>query len=542
MIERLVVKGFRILRDFEWCPQEGANILVGDNASGKSTVLDALELVLGCRIDGKRASEELTPYWFNVLDVKEFFSALDAGDSSCQPPSILIEAYLGSTSGELARTSGLNNSKNDDSAGLKLEVTVEDDLLCEFFAACREERSGERLLPVEYYTIKWSIFQGGLIRRSPNGLVCTRIDSTPAMAYRSADGFARSIVDENLSAEELRSVSGSYRNLRQEIDDAILSKMLGFATAEERFKDVGLQMDQSSRSDWRNSIVLQRAGIPLSQTGTGFQVETKAFFALQKSAETKVLLMEEPENHLSHTSLTRLLGMVGNQLGDRQLFVTTHSAFVLNRLGLDRLALVNEGRGPIGISGLKRDTVRFFQKQSGVDTLRIVLSEKVVIVEGPSDEMVFNWEYEKRFGKEPREDGIDVIAYGVSGKRALELAHALGKGKMAVLRDNDETEPSKWISDAAEFLEDGKRQMFVSELGMGKTLEPQMVSANRDKLDTLKKVLGLKTDEETSMAKEMESKKTEWAWRLASADTAESYGLSVPSYFTQAIDFITSHE
>lgn len=542
MIERLVVKGFRILRDFEWCPQEGANILVGDNASGKSTVLDALELVLGCHINGRRASEEITPYWFNTLDVKEFFASLDADGGCCMPPSILIEAYFGSMPGELARTSGLNNSKGVDSAGLKLEVTVDDVLLCEFFAACRDEQAVGRVLPVEYYTIKWSVFQGGAIRRAPNGLMCTRIDSVPAPAYRSADAFARSIVDENLSAEELRNVSGNYRKLRQSIDDTVLSKMLGATATDERFKNVGLQMDQSSRSDWRNGIVLQQAGLPLSQAGTGFQVETKAFFALQKSTETKVLLMEEPENHLSHTSLTRLLGMVSDQLGDRQLFVTTHSAFVLNRLGLDRLALLSEGRSPVSITELSKDTVHYFQKQSGVDTLRIVLSDRAVIVEGPSDEMVFNWEYRKRFSREPREDGIDVIAYGVRGKRALELARELGKGKMAVLRDNDESDPSKWIEDAAAFLEDGKRRMFVGELGMGKTLEPQMVSANRDKLEMLKKVLGLKSNEEASMAKEMESKKTEWAWRLASADTAESYGLTAPSYFTEAIDFITSHE
>lgn len=54
MIRKIIVKGFRILRDFSWEPKEGINILVGDNASGKSTVLDAIELAMSCRVNGRR--------------------------------------------------------------------------------------------------------------------------------------------------------------------------------------------------------------------------------------------------------------------------------------------------------------------------------------------------------------------------------------------------------------------------------------------------------------------------------------------------------
>lgn len=542
MIERVVVKGFRVLRDFEWCPQEDVNILVGDNASGKSTVLDALELCLGCRINGRRAADELTPYWFNAQDVNEFFTSLDKGDASCVPPSILIEVYFKAVPGKVARTRGVCNSRKEDSAGIKLEIALDEELLPDFFAACREEGPMGRVLPVEYYTIRWSVFQGRAIRQAPEGVACARIDAAPPVSFRNADSLARSIVDENLSAKELRDVSGSYRLLRQHIDSEILSKMLGVTSDDDRFSDVGFQMDQSPRSDWRNSVVLQQAGMPLTQAGMGFQVEAKAFFALQKSSESKVLLMEEPENHLSHTTLTRVLGMLSGGLGGRQLFLTTHSAFVLNRLGLDKLALMSGGKSPVGISGLAEDTVLYFQKQSGVDTLRIVLADRVVIVEGPSDEMVFNWAYRKVRGKEPREDGIDVITYGTRGKRALELGHALGRDKMAVLRDNDGKDPSKWIDAAAAHLEDGKREMFVGAEGMGKTLEPQMVSANAGNLSLLRKVFGLKGINGKKLSEEMESEKTEWAWQLASSEPALSSGLCVPSYITDAIDFISPHE
>ena len=542
MIERVLVKGYRILRDFEWEPHDGINILVGDNASGKSTVLDAIELALSCRVNGRRASDELSPYWFNAEDVKEFFASIETGAGMAYPPSILVELYLRPDSGDVSRTRGAHNSKGADAAGLKLEIRVDKELLGEFYKTCREEGPSGKVLPVEYYTLKWSIFEGQTIKRIPDGIACARIDAVPRTSFRSADGLARSVVDENLSQDEIRGVSTRYRLLRQRIDRDVLSDMLGASTDDGLSGDIGFQMDQSMLSDWRNDIVLQQGGIPLSQAGRGVQVETKAYFALKKSEASKVLLMEEPENHLSHTTLMRVLGMIGDKLEGRQLFVTTHSAFVLNRLGLDRLALMCDGRRPACIEGLSKDTVSYFKKQSGVETLRLVLADRVAVVEGPSDEMVFNWAYRKRFGKEPREDGIDVIAYGTRGKRALELAKALGRDRMAVLRDNDGKDASKWTGDASAFLEEGKREMFVGETALGKTLEPQMVSANSKNLELLRTVLGLSSTGAKAMADEMKGDKTEWAWALASCDAEKSNTLQAPKYISDAIEFIHPHE
>ena len=253
-----------------------------------------------------------------------------------------------------------------------------------------------------------------------------------------------------------------------------------------------------------------------------------------------MLLMEEPENHLSHTSLTRLMGLIESHLSERQLFITTHNAFVLNRLGLDRLALVHDGRSPIGIDELREDTADYFRKQSGIDTLRIVLASTVVLVEGPSDEMIFNWAYEKEYAHEPREDGIDVISYGVRGKRALELAKALGKERVAVLRDNDGKEPGKWLTDASDYLEKGKRELFVGEDASLRTLEPQMVGANGDNLRQLASAIGYNNEDVSgeALVNYMVSRKTEWAWELVSKDLEETRGINAPRYFLDAIRFV----
>jgi predicted ATP-dependent endonuclease of OLD family len=104
--------------------------------------------------------------------------------------------------------------------------------------------------------------------------------------------------------------------------------------------------------------------------------------------------MEEPECHLSHTSLRELLALIDESLEEgQQAFISTHSPYVLNRLGLDKMSVMAAGSSPACISRLSPETTRYFKKLSGYDTLRIVLAKKIVIVEGPTDEMVFDWAF-----------------------------------------------------------------------------------------------------------------------------------------------------
>ena len=78
MIERIIIRGYRLFRDFEMAPKSGLNVIVGGNEAGKSTLLEAIALGLTGRVNGRRAEEEISPYWFNKDTVAEYFS-LESG-------------------------------------------------------------------------------------------------------------------------------------------------------------------------------------------------------------------------------------------------------------------------------------------------------------------------------------------------------------------------------------------------------------------------------------------------------------------------------
>ena len=179
------------------------------------------------------------------------------------------------------------------------------------------------------------------------------------------------------------------------------------------------------------------------------------------------------------------------------------------------------------------ETVRYFQRLSGFDSLRIVLADKLVLVEGPSDEMVFERAFMQKHNEAPLDRGIDIVStFGIALSRPLELCSALGR-HAAALRDNDGKAILHWTQRFEAFLENGKREIFVGDPEQGSTLEPQLVAVNDDK--ALREVLVVKREEVTP-CEWMKQNKTEAALRLLEAP--DSFVLQVPDYITRAIEFI----
>src|SRR6185503_10822948 len=98
--------------------------------------------------------------------------------------------------------------------------------------------------------------------------------------------------------------------------------------------------------------------------------------------------------------LNVLLDRIDEKCQGRQVFIATHSAFVLNKLGLDRTVLLRQGT-PAFLSDLSATTQSYFRRLPGYDTLRLLLAKRTVLVEGPSDELFFQKAYRQAKGRLP---------------------------------------------------------------------------------------------------------------------------------------------
>lgn len=529
MISRIKATNYRCFQYLDFTPNHDLNIIVGDNEAGKSTLLEVVSLLISGRLHGRWASDDLNPYWFNQEVVRGYFDGLEDGGTPSLP-EIDLEIYFDEDTPGTSRLRGIHNSKGEDCPGLRMRVRPDPEHADEL-AAYLAGSDLPRLIPTDLFMVSWHDFSGETVSRQPRGLGFALVNSNIATAYSGIDYKLRQLLRDFVSPQESAKIALEHRKAKAAITAGTLQAVNQRIDAEGDSFGVSLQMDQSAAANWDAVVAPHIDDTPFSMLGQGRQVATKIALAMSRTSDhSQFVLVEEPENHLSHTQMQSVLERIKSLSKGRQLFITTHSSFVLNRLGFQSIHLMHNAElVPLDTSVVSQDTIDYFHKQSGYDTLRLAVASKVVLVEGPSDEMIFNLAYKKIRGVEPRANGIDVIALGTRGKRALELGKALNR-KMAVLRDNDTKVPAHWKLQAAAFLEDGKRELFIGEPTLGTTLEPQVVNAgNEAALRTMFDI-----DAAESLVDYMIADKTNWAWQVAKTEP----DLTWPQYIQDAIEFI----
>ncbi|WP_222105377.1 ATP-dependent nuclease [Denitromonas ohlonensis] len=507
VIKKIRVRGYRIHRDLTIYPNRKLNLIVGANESGKSTLMEAIVLALTGRINGRSAAEELNPHWFNAGVVADFITKRARGEPQ-RLPEIDIEVFL-EDAPELQELCGAHNSDTPTNAcpGVRIRCIPNPDYSAELQAWAK---APSRLLPVEYYCVEWTTFADARLTMRPRVLATAVIDARTVRSTSGVDYHLRQILGSQLEPQERANISRQYRESKAALSDSAfknVNERIGKLHALLHEQPIALAMDQTARTSWEESVAPHVDGVPFTMAGQGQQSAIKIALAMNKHAgRAKFVMIEEPENHLSHTSLTRLLHrMEALASDDQQLFITTHSSSVLNRLGLEALQFLGP-TAPVKLNELDPETVSYFKKLPGFDTLRIVLADSIVLVEGPSDEIVFERVFTDLYGKRPMACGIDVLSMrGLSLARGLELCGRLGK-KVAALRDNDGIEPDELRKPLAQWLKPGSREVFIGEVAHGRTLEPQMIHHCGEA--HLRTILGItdKADVETWMSREGEDR------------------------------------
>ena len=529
-ITDIKIQGYRIHKDLTVKPNRKFNLIVGANESGKSTFMEAVTLALTGRINGRSASDELNPHWFNTGAVDDFIQKRKLGLPAAFP-EILIELSFEDVP-ELQTLCGAINNYVPTHAcpGVSMKIAPNPEYAAELEAWAKTPTS---LLPVEYYKCHWRSFADKELSSRPKLLSTAVIDSRTVRASTGVDYHLRHILDDQLEPAERAEISLEYRRIKASMSETALNAVntrISTVHATLHSQPISLAMDQSSRTSWEGAVTPQVNNVPFSMSGQGQQSAIKISLAMNRSADhAKFVMVEEPENHLTHTSLVTLLDRIESLAGpEQQLFISTHSSFVLNRLGLDALLLMGHDTAT-RLADLLPNTIAYFKKLPGYDTLRIVLAKKIVLVEGPSDEILFERIFFDTYGKRPMQCGIDVLSMrGISLPRGLELCEKLKK-PVTALRDNDGVNPAELRDSVKQWLKAGERELFIGDVAEGRTLEPQLIHHNGETL--LREILGINAA--TELLKWMTREKTEAALRI----NESAKQIVPPPYMLAAVKF-----
>ena len=120
---RVYINGFKRFTKLDLQLNPTFNVIVGDNETGKSSLLEAMGLVLTGQYDGRLIQYTVDPYLFHAGTVATYFQKRQNGEH-VEPPKVEIEAYFDDDPA-LARLKGTNNTRNENCPGLALTIEVD---------------------------------------------------------------------------------------------------------------------------------------------------------------------------------------------------------------------------------------------------------------------------------------------------------------------------------------------------------------------------------------------------------------------------------
>lgn len=531
-IKSLHIENFKCFETIDIDFNKNTNILVGNNEAGKSTILEAVNLCLSGLTNGRYLKNEINEFYFNTCVVNRFLN-----NPNEQPPQILIELYIDSDEAnkDLELLKGTRNTRGDNCPGVKLKITFDEKYKEEY--ELYKQNSGSKNFPIEYYKIDWLNFDNIPITSRSIPLKPNLIDSSCAKYKNGSDYYISRIVSNQLNKKEQVALMQAFRNLKNDFRDgealqAINNKIAQSAKISE--KKVSISVNTTEINAWESILNTYLDEIPFTQVGQGEQSIVKTHLALSNIRKdiSNVVLIEEPENHLSHTNLNCLLKSIEERNTDRQIILTTHSSFVANKLGLNNLLFLNQHK-VTSFSDVDDDTQKYFQKLAGYETLRLILSDKAILVEGPSDELVVQKAYmNEHDGHLPIQDKIDVISVkGVQARRFLTLAKNLPI-RIAVVTDNDHDYKKNITEKYKDYISE-KVNVFSNANNEEYTLEPSFTACNN--AQELKSFLCPDYNGGKSISDWMEDNKSEWALKIFS----ENNNFSFPQYIKDCIEWIS---
>ena len=535
-ITKVKIENYKQFDNFSLNLNDQLNILIGDNSSGKSSILEVVNLALTGYYRNQNLKNNLTSEIFNKEKVQEYIESLKT-DNKLEPPNIKIELYIEDIDADFM---GDLCSEIGDHCGISYKVCF-DESYNSHYEEWLNNQSEKKSLPIEFYKIEWQTFNRSNVFPKSLPLKCSLINGTDYIYQNGSSVFVARNIKNNLNNDDQIILSQTYRESLDSFENNNTIKNINtkpeIKNAGIRGKNVAISIHDNNINDWEDVIVVKLNEINYPLLGQGEQSMFKIKLALShnKQKEKNLILIEEIENHLSVLNLQSFVKEIEDlpTFQDKQIIITSHNNYIINRLNIKNIILLNQ-MNQITFKDIENETARYFQKLSSLNTLNLILSKKVILCEGPADELIIQKLYLLKYGRLPQEDDVQVICVGTSAKRFIELGKKLTGVKIAVVLDNDEKKDELEAEYATILSDVNNIKLFTGDTDAEWTLEPCLIKSFTD--DKLKQILNYNGNDLNTY---MKNNKTECALQIfEKEDLTES---QFPDYIKKAIEYVKSN-
>lgn len=402
-ISNVSVNNFRIFKDFEVQLNAGLNVVVGENNSGKTALIDAIRLTLDTN-----SSE-----WTKVTDLdfheneKEFQIRIKFDDISPKQASVFVEHLTHE------KTNDGNARKSVLYVNLRAQIT---NIVKRGNRYIRSElRSGARADgPIIEHEIREYLSATYLrpLRDAESELNAGR-NSRLAQIISSSTDFKRDGRNfQKLLEEFIKASTAILKNDGLEAGEGKIDANLQKLTFnQDRFKLTIQMLGSKSFSDMSLSEkerafrdILQKLSLVLDANkplqGLGYNnvlfMATELLLLEQEKDEFPLLLIEEPEVHLHPQLQMKFLKFIRDEYSapdspKLQTIITTHSPNLASKAPLESIILMKEAIAfPMrkGDTWLESEDYVFLEKFLDVTKSNLFFAKGVLIVEGDAENIL----------------------------------------------------------------------------------------------------------------------------------------------------------
>ena len=200
-IRKLILQNFKQFRQLDLDFDQRHNVLIGDNETGKSTVLLALDLALS----GSRNRVE--NLGFEALFCKPVIEAfLDGPRGIDQLPTVVVDVFL--AEGQDEGLYGVGNLAGQETDGIRLAIEPVQDYGAEIQAVLGQPG---RNFPFEYYAVKFQTFARNPYASFNRPVRHLLLDSSRIDSDYAAREYTRSVFHFHAPVEARYQLENAYR-------------------------------------------------------------------------------------------------------------------------------------------------------------------------------------------------------------------------------------------------------------------------------------------------------------------------------------------
>ncbi|ABQ22142.1 TPA: AAA family ATPase [Vibrio cholerae] len=471
-IKKVTIKNYRSFRFFEAQLQQ-LTVVIGENDTGKTNFFTALSLPLsGNQIDFNQ--KRLSVSDINKDAVIDFLKSVVDDDTEdnqltkIPKVSVTVEFADPKDAYETALLAKwIVADGGEETYKIRYDFKPKDDK--DLLEVVKKSLAGKTLDDINWFTLPVELYDyqvvsvnnekpiaySDLKHVSIHSINAERDDFSESSSMKSNSIFTKLLMN-TLNDDDKGQINTAYSEFFSAIEKTeTFDKVIGANDDFENYDSIIKQLECTPNlpnlKNILSNITLKYGNEFLYQKGLGQRnlIYILILFAYYKSCGDTFNLccIEEPEAHLSVNNLRLVRDFIEKSSSNSgslvQTIISTHNPSIINKLKLSNV-LAFTGEKAISLSDTPTKLVDYLRKRPNFDILKLLFANKVILVEGPTEEMLIS----TYLSKQPALNDIDIIPIGQRGYATfLDIWLALNKDnqnkKIGVVRDYDNSDAAK---------------------------------------------------------------------------------------------------